>query len=190
MSMLESLKSRRTVYALGRDLPISDQEVIKIVEEATELVPDAFNMKSARVVVVQGEAQERLWDAIYDVFEGKVERAKIDGFKAGAGTILYFTDTQTVESLQGMFAAYADNFPVWAEQANGMLQLAVWGALRDAGVGANLQHYNPIIDQVVRDLTGVPETYVLRAQMVYGSIVSQPDDKEKEDITQRVSVVR
>lgn len=48
----------------------------KLVTETTELVPDAFNMHSQRVVLVLGEQQDKLWDKIYDVFEGKVPREK------------------------------------------------------------------------------------------------------------------
>ena len=77
------------------------------------------------MVVALGEKQEELWDGIYDVFGGKVARDKIDGFKAAAGTILYFYDEEVVRGLQEKFAAYAENFPVWANQANGMLQINI-----------------------------------------------------------------
>ena len=77
-------------------------------------------------------------------------REKIDGFRTAAGTILYFYDDAVVKGLQEQFPLYAPNFPVWANQSNGMLQLAVWTGLRELGVGANLQHYNPVIDDAVR----------------------------------------
>ena len=63
---------------------------------------------------------------IYEVFNGKISREKIDSFKAGAGTILYFYDQQVIEAMQQQFPLYADNFPVWANQASGMLQLSIW----------------------------------------------------------------
>ena len=37
-------------------------------------------MESTRVAVVFGEKHDRLWDAVFDVFGGKVAREKIDGF--------------------------------------------------------------------------------------------------------------
>lgn len=49
-----------------------------------QISTDAFNMKSARVVLAFGEKHDQLWDEIYNVFEGKVPRKKIDSFKAGA----------------------------------------------------------------------------------------------------------
>ena len=186
MGIQESLAKRRTYYNINKELPVAEEDVIALVENTTELVPDAFNMKSARVIVATKEKQDALWDAIYDAFGGKVAREKIDGFRAAAGTVLYFYDETVVSGLQEQFPLYAANFPVWANQANGMLQLAVWTALREKGIGANLQHYNPVIDERVKALFGVPASWKLIAQMPFGGIAAQPEPKEKEDIAQRV----
>lgn len=190
MSITNGLKYRRSIYALNKTLPVSEDQIIDTIKEVTELVPDAFNMKSARVVVALGKYQDRLWDAVYDAFGGKVAREKIDGFKNAAGTILYFYDQNVVSALQEKFPAYAANFPVWANQANGMLQINLWSALRELGVGANLQHYNPVIDASVKELFQLPESYVLVAQMPFGGIVSEAPAKEAEDIDQRVKIVQ
>ena len=190
MGIVEGLKLRRSVYGIGKTLPVDEQAVVKLVEDATALVPDAFDMKSQRVILALGEKQDKLWDAIYDAFGGKVARDKIDAFKAGCGTVLYFYDGDVVKALQERYPAYAANFPIWAQQANGMLQLAVWTGLRELGVGANIQHYNPVIDEAVRTLFGLPESYVLVAQMPFGGIVAEPAPKAGEDISLRVRVER
>ena len=161
-----------------------------LVEELTELVPDAFNMKSSRVVVAFEKRHDELWDAVYDAFGGKVAREKLDGFKAGAGTVLYFYDMAVVHALQKRFPLYADNFPGWALQSSGMLQLSVWSGLRELEIGASLQHYNPVIDQRVRELFQLPESYVLVAQMPFGAIGAEPAPKEKENISPRVQIAR
>lgn len=189
MSIIQSLKQRRSYYQINKKLPVSFQEVVDKIDEVTEAVPDAFNMKSARVVVVGGEKQDLLWDEIFNVFGGKVPREKIDSFKAGAGTVLFFYDENVVKALQEQFAPYAENFPVWANQANGMLQISIWAALRELGVGASLQHYNPVIDAKVKELFDIPSEYKLLAQMPFGGIVSEPDPKEKEDIRLRVKAI-
>lgn len=190
MSIIQSLEKRRTYYNINKELPVAAEEVVAKIQQVTELVPDAFNMKSARVVVALGEKHDLLWNEIYNVFGGKVPEEKIASFKAGAGTVLFFYDENTVKSLQEKFASYADNFPVWANQANGMLQISIWSALRELGIGASLQHYNPVIDQKVKELFHVPQEYKLLAQMPFGGIVSEPAAKEKEDINQRVVVVK
>jgi hypothetical protein len=188
MSINELLKKRRSIYRIGKEIPVSDEEVVRLVTEATELVPDAFNMKSQRVVLALGEKQDALWDAVYDAFGGKVPREKIDGFKAGHGTVLYFCDETVVKSLQEQYASYAANFPIWAQQANGMLQISIWTGLRNLGIGANIQHYNPVIDSAVKKLFDVPESWTLVAQMPFGGILAEPDPKEKEDISLRVRI--
>ena len=82
MKITEALKARRSYYAINRELPVAIDRVMDMVKELTELVPDAFNMKSGRAAVVHGEKQDQLWNKIYDVFEGKVAREKIDSFRA------------------------------------------------------------------------------------------------------------
>ena len=130
MTILDTLKKRRTIYQLNKNMPVSDEEVIQVIKDVTELTPDAFNMKSARVIVAMNDNHDALWDVIYDAFEGKVSKEKIQTFKDGYGTVLYFIDDQVVENLHEQFALYADNFPVWAQQANGMLQ---YGPLTEKG---------------------------------------------------------
>lgn len=188
--IFEGIADRRSVYALGKNIPVSDDELVEFIRRTTELVPDAFNMKSQRVVVALGDKQDALWDAVYDAFGGKVAREKIDGFKAAHGTVLFFYDQDVIDTMQKNVPAYAQNFPVWAQQSNGMLQFSVWTGLRSLGIGANLQHYNPVIDDAVKQLLDVPSNYVLVAQMPFGSIEAQPDPKVAEDIDARVIVRR
>lgn len=184
------ITDRRSIYALNADLPVSEDDITSLVEELAELTPDAFNQKSARAIVVFGDKNQQVWDAIYDAFEGKVSREKIDSFAAGAGTILYFIDRSTIQSMQAQYELYADKFPIWANQANGMLQFNIWSALRSVGVGASLQHYNPVIDEAIREVTGAPEAWELVAQAPFGGIAAEPEPKEGADISQRVWVQR
>ena len=188
MKIQESLENRRSYYAISGVLPVSEAEVASAVRRLTELVPDAFNMKSSRAVIAFGDAHRKLWDGVFDAFGGKVPREKVDSFRAGAGTVLYFYDEATVRGMQERFPRYAENFPLWALQASGMLQLSVWSGLRELGIGASLQHYNPVIDGAVCAQFGLPESFRLVAEMPFGGIAGEPGAKEKEDISLRVSV--
>ena len=102
--------------------------------------------------------------------------------------MLYFYDEDVVKKLQEQYPAYAHNFPIWSQQANGMLQFTIWTALRDLNVGANIQHYNPVIDDAVKKLFNLPDSWKLVAQMPFGGIAAEPDAKEPEDIATRVKV--
>jgi len=186
MRITDSLKQRRSIYDINKKLPVEEKVVFDFIKEATELVPDAFNMKSSRVVVVTKEKQDLLWDKIYEVFEGQVPREKIDGFKNGYGTILYFVDNNVVKALQEQFPTYAPKFTEWSKQSAGMLELSIWSGLKELGIGASLQHYNPVIDNMVKELFDIPENYELNAEMPFGGINSEPNAKEKEDISLRV----
>ena len=190
MSIREALSKRRSVYTLSKELPVSESEVVKLIEETVALVPDAFDSKSQRVVVALGSKQDELWDAIYDAFNGQVARAKINGFKAAAGTILYFTDENVTRELSEKFPSYAANFPTWAGHANGMLQISIWSALAELGIGANLQHYDPVINEAVRSILNVPANYKPIAQMPFGGIVIAPEAKVVEDISKRVKIFK
>ena len=69
-----------------------------------------------------------------------------------------------------------------------MLQFSIWSALRELGIGASLQHYNPVIDASVKKFLDLPDDYVLVAQMPFGGIVQDREAKAKENINLRVSV--
>ncbi len=190
MDYMEAMASRRSRYALTKTLPLPLADAEALIRRAAELTPDAFNMRSARAVIVSGEKQDALWDGIYAVFGGKVPREKIDGFRAACGTVLYFIDTDVVRAMQARVPRYAENFPVWAQQAGGMLQYSVWTALSAAGIGANLQHYNPVIDDMVRTFCGTPPSWQLTAQMPFGGIAAPAADKESETVSDRVWTLR
>ena len=169
-------KKRRSQYALGKQLPISQEDTTQLIKHAMREAPSAFNAQSSRALILFGDHSQKFWELTKEELRKIVPaegfaatEAKLNSFAAGAGTVLYFVDTDVVKGLQEQFALYADNFPVWAEQSNGMAQFAVWTALADAGVGASLQHYNPLVDEMVRKHWGVNGNWQLRAQMPFGS---------------------
>ncbi len=47
-------ETRRSIYALGKDLPVSNEEVVALVEKAMKESPSAFNSQSSRAVVLFG----------------------------------------------------------------------------------------------------------------------------------------
>ncbi|WP_294660394.1 nitroreductase family protein [uncultured Fusobacterium sp.] len=190
MELKKILEKRRSIYNIGNDLPISEDEVTTLVKDLTELVPDAFDMKSARVIILFNEKHHFFWDTVFNIFDGKISREKIESFKSGAGTILYFYDKNVVQVLQEKFPLYAQNFPIWANQANGMLQFTIWSGLAEKGIGANLQHYNPVIDKKIKEIFNIPESYEFVAQMPFGNIKLEAPSKAKENIDTRVIVIK
>ncbi|MGK0550859.1 nitroreductase family protein [Enterococcus faecalis] len=189
---INMLKKRRSIYALGNNLPQTQAEITALVKEVVKESPSAFNSQTQRVVFLFGAAHKKLWSITEAALKPLTPaeafpntQAKLQGFAAGAGTILFFEDTDIVENLQEQFPLYADNFPVWSEQATGLTQANVWTALAQVNIGANLQHYNPVIDEAVAAEWSIPANWNLRAQMVIGSIEAPAGEKEYMDDNQR-----
>ena len=200
MSDLKKLQQlaekRRSIYALSNQLPVSNDEIVKLVEHAVLHTPSAFNSQSTRIVLLFGEDHKKLWDITEETlkvivgddekFQGTKD--KIAGFRAGAGTVLFFEDKGVVRNMQEAAPLYADKFPIWAHQTSAMHQYVIWTALASIDVGANLQHYNPVIDQRVADAWDIADDWELNAQMVFGAIEQPAGDKAFQPIDERMKV--
>lgn len=191
---LNSVKARRTYYGISNEKVVKESVVEDIVKQAVLHAPSAFNSQSARVLVLFGKEHDKLWEMVKNQLHKFVAPeqvdAKIDSFKAGYGTVLYFEDQNVVKGLQEAYAAYADNFPVWSNHSGGMLQFIVWTALEEAGLGASLQHYGQLIAGDVQKEWGVPASWSLLAQMPFGKPVADPGEKQFSPIEERVKIYR
>lgn len=196
-NFFEAVKGRRSVYAISKESTVSDAEIVEIVEQAVLHSPTSFNSQSSRAVVLLGEKHDKLWDITTetlrkivpaDQFEGTAQ--KLASFKAGYGSVLFFEDQAVVKNLQENFALYAENFPVWANQSSGILQFVVWTAFSEVGLGASLQHYNPLIDDEVKEAFGIPAEWKMIAQMPFGKTVTPAGEKQFGPIEDRVKVLK
>jgi len=114
----------------------------------------------------------------------------MDGFAAGYGTVLFFEDQDNIKAQQEQFPLYAQNFPVWSEQSNGMIEFATWTAFEAEGLGCNLQHYSPLVDGLVQIEWQAPKSWKLIAQLVFGNPIAPPGEKTFKPIEERVQVYR
>ena len=184
MSFLDHIKQRRTIYAVGKNVPLTPEQIESVIKEAVNHSPSAFNSQTSRIVTLFGESHLQFWNVVRETlrkivpeaaFEGT--NAKINSFAAGYGTVLFYEDQDVVKSLQEQFALYADNFPVWSEHSSAIAQFAVWTALSEQNIGASLQHYNPIVDAEITEIFDIPANWKLRAQLVFGSIEAPAGEK-------------
>ncbi|PAD20334.1 nitroreductase family protein [Terribacillus saccharophilus] len=193
----KALENRRSIYALAKESPISDERIQEIVEFAVKYTPSAFNSQSTRVIVLLGDKHDRFWDITEDQLRAVVPadnfaptEEKIASFRNGYGTVLFFEDETVVKGLQEQFALYADNFPIWSEQTSGMHQLVVWTALEMEGLGASLQHYNPLVDEAIQKEWDIPSNWKLRGQMPFGKPAMPAGDKEFQPLEERVKIIK
>ena len=110
-------------------------------------------------MILLGEQHKLLWDAIvYDTLKAIVPEdafettaAKLSGFAAGAGTILFLEDQDAVDGLKERFPTY---------------------------------------DDMVESRWGIPASWMLASEMVFGGIARPAGPIEKLPAGERVRVIR
>lgn len=55
---------RRSIYALGKDVELSNQELIDTIQRAVLNTPTAFNSQTSRVVILLDEESDAFWNEI------------------------------------------------------------------------------------------------------------------------------
>lgn len=186
MEFTDAVLARRSEYMLD-DKDVDADAVVSALRRIAGAVPSSFNVQSARMVVLVGDDHRAFWGIVADVLREKVgdpekfkrTEQKLAGFASAAGTILFYEIDSKTEELMEKYPSYRDMFPQWAEHGNAMMQFASWVAIRDMGLGANIQHYNPIVDARVAETFGIPEGQRLVAQMVFGRVVTPMGPKDK-----------
>ena len=164
-SIADAIKERRSIRNLKKPENMTKEKIEEILKVAL-YTPSAFCMQSARMIVVTGDENKKLWDIAKDEVKKtlpagqdfKPTEDKLNGFAAGFGTILFFEEDTTVKNMQDNFSLYADNFPVWAEQAS------------------------------VKKEWNVPSTWRLRAQMPFGLADETPGDRKFLDFGEVVKL--
>ena len=196
VTLQQAFDERRSIYVLGNELPVEPQAIVNMAERVLLHTPSAFNSQSSRLVVLFGAEHQKLWDIAEEKLRAAVgdgdfsgTKQKLDGFRAAAGTVLFYEDKNVTQSLQEQFALYADRFPVWAQQTSAMHQYAMWTELRTLNVGANLQHYNPLVDEDAAKAFAIPDSWELVAQMPFGNIVEPAGEKTYQPVSERMKVL-
>lgn len=195
-SFKEALQHRRSYYALGSERLVDRSDVEEMVEFALMHVPSAFNSQSSRIILLMGHAHRRFWQIVKDTLQAQIppevfvrtEKKINQSFASGYGTLLFFEDRSVVQMMEQKFTLYTSYFSKWSQQTSAMHQLALWCMLEDRGLGASLQHYNPLIDETVRQEWDLPVMWELVAQMPFGYPLTVPATKSHEPVAERMRV--
>lgn len=195
---LDLIHKRRTIYAIGRNVNQTPEALTELIQHAIKQSPSSFNSQSSRAVILFNGEHEKFWNLVKAQLKTYVKDeagaaktdAKMDTFIAGFGTVLFFEDMDVVKGLQEKFPSYADNFPIWAEHSTAIAQFSTWTALNTDGLGASLQHYNPIVDEQVHTEWDIPKNWKLRAQLVFGSVEGAANEKTYMEDSARFKVFK
>ena len=198
-TLLDLIKVRRSTYTLSKETTLAPAEIEEILKTTLEEAPSTFGSYTTRLVLVVGEEHQRLWGIITEVikgvtppdtWEGHTEN-RLKGFANAYGTVLFFEDPENTNKLIEQYPFAKDKFPVWSQHTSAIHQVIIWTALTNSGLGANLQHYNPIIDDKVQEAFSVPKTWPLVAQLVFGKPTAPPGPKAtgmKKPMSERLFV--
>lgn len=194
---LTAISERRSIYTISKESTISDERILEIVQETVKHSPSSFNSQSSRLVVLLGEQHDKLWALTTDILKAIVPadqfeatQQRMDGFRNGYGTVLFFEDQSVVEQLQASFPTYQERFPVWSEHTSAIHQFVLWTALEQEGLGASLQHYNPLIDEKVRAEWSLPASWQLVAQLPFGKPTAPAGEKTFQPLEDRVKLFK
>lgn len=193
----EAIKIRRSNYAIGKEKVVSEEKVEEILKYSLIHSPTFFNSQNGRAILLFDKEHNRLWTIVKEnlrkivpIDKFSTTDKKIDSFKNGYGTVLFFEDLSVVKNLQGKFPLYEANFPSWSKESIGMLQHIVWTSLSAEGLGASLQHYNEVIEKEVRETWDIPDSWSLVSQMPFGNILVPPKEKIFLPLEGRLRVYR
>lgn len=62
--LLELAKKRRSIYALGRNINQTPDEIADLIKEDIKWAPTPFNNQTTRAVILFGQNHEKLWDIV------------------------------------------------------------------------------------------------------------------------------
>lgn len=196
-NILELFAKRHSFYDIDNNIELKDDDIIEIVKRCIELYPSSFNSQSGRVVLLLNDYHYKFWNSVQNelINTTSIEkhdgiRSKISTFSNGFGTILFFIDTNITKTLEEKYPLYAENFKNWDLQSNAMLQYMIWTAFANKDIGASLQHYNPLIDNTIKDEFNIPNDWLLVAQMPFGGILSTPNPHNVENIKDKLIIIK
>lgn len=194
--LTDTLSLRRSIYALGANMSISDEKLIKVVEKCLENCPTAFNAQSSRIVILLAAKHKQFWTLVADALKKVVPPEKqasalqrVEGFASAHGTILLFEDADILAQMQKQFALYAESMENWLQQGNAILSYMIWQCLAEQKVGASLQHYGNLVENDVIEQFHLPQAWRLVAQMPFGGIMAPPAAKEVVPLSERFKVL-
>lgn len=183
-SFLQEVEKRRSVRVLKKD-PRVNREFLEEILKSCLYAPSAFNMQNTRLVMLLDENHLKFWNMVKEILQKQVPEdrfasteKKLAGFAGGNGTILFYEESETVEEMMKKQPLYKDLFPKWSQQNNAILQFCIWTAFSAEGLGASLQHYNPIVDDAAAQAWNIRKSWNLIAQMPFGKPDETPAEKE------------
>lgn len=190
---VDLVNKRGSVYDIGKKSPYRAEDVADRIKEFSSKLPSAMNSQTTRFVIIEGDTNDRVWDMINEDQEKALGpemysqmAPRFDQAKKGLGTVLMFESRDAVDGLP----TNPERSHIYKENHHGIAAYAVWLALREMDLGASLQHHNVGFDKgydrEIREYLGLPSDWEMLAQMPFGSIETEAEEKESMDVEDQV----
>ena len=131
-NLKDAIINRRSIRKVKKNAAITQKKIEELLKISLH-VPSSFNMQSGRVVVLMENEHEKFWDIVKETLHARVPEEsfvatveRLQGFKDGVGTILFFENQATIKQMQENAPSYKEQFPFWSHQGNAILQYATW----------------------------------------------------------------
>lgn len=197
MNFNQLLDTRRSVYMLKNTSKINDNDLLNLLYENLKKAPSAFNTQPVFAVIASKEQHKFVWDSVSNALEKilsteqfKKTKAKLKVFENAYGTILLFKNTNDIEDIKKAYPGFANRQDFWGEQSFGIAAYTIWLTLADLGLGANMQHYDPLLDAAIEKEFKIPKGYVLEAEIVYGDIAINAEAKESKSQEELIKIAK
>ena len=76
MEFLQALKNRRSIYNLGTNVNLSNEEITSIISDCLKYSPSAFNYPTTNVIIAFGEKHQQIWQITTDILKEKLAKKK------------------------------------------------------------------------------------------------------------------
>lgn len=184
------IKERKDIYKLSQESIISEERLIELIENCLIYSPTILDSKNSKIIILLKRKHIEFWqDLVLEELRKTTQKEKwsevqenIEEIINSYGTILFFEDETILTAKDNK-----EQVSMWLEQSSAILQFCICCALEIEGLGVNLQHYNPIIDDKVKSIFNISKNWRLIAQMPFGKI-NQVPIKEKGDNNIRNSI--
>ena len=92
---MNAVENRRSIYAIGKNISVSEDKIIDVFKHALAHSPTPFNSQANRAVLLIGEDHEALWNIVEDTLKKIVPeknfpktQEKLQSFKNGYDVVL------------------------------------------------------------------------------------------------------
>ncbi|MCA9878259.1 MAG: nitroreductase family protein [Thermomicrobiales bacterium] len=177
-SVTELLAQRRSIRRLAGGA--LSPETVAHLQGAVLRTPSAFGVTPWRIVILH-EQLDTFWDEVAAGFRNGLSGDRLDryldrlsGFRHGAGVILIYEDLGARPALRLNWGLSEQTAYDFVQQGLGMVQLALWLVLTEAGLATSLQHWDWLIQDRLASLLDLPTDRYRLVSTLPGGAPAEP----------------